>query len=147
MPRKPASANDLFEQFAERLLERVVFPALEDRFFPLVDQLLGPPPAPRNKPVYTRSPRTLPRVKTPPAAAARPARALATTYYDVLQVSPKADREVIRAAYRNLSQRFHPDHNPGNKAAEERFKRIAEAYGVLEDAQKRAAYDRSRGIT
>jgi molecular chaperone DnaJ len=63
-------------------------------------------------------------------------------YYDLLGIDPLAGTEEIKKAYRRLAHQFHPDKNPGNPAAEEHFKRITEAYEVLQDAQKRAAYDR-----
>lgn len=63
------------------------------------------------------------------------------TYYDVLQVSQNADPEVIKAAYRSLAQRFHPDKNPGNPDAEQYFKVINRAYEVLSDPVKREGYD------
>lgn len=63
------------------------------------------------------------------------------TYYDVLQVSPSADPEVIKAAYRSLAQRFHPDKNPGNPDAEQNLKIINRAYEVLSDPAKRVSYD------
>ena len=63
-------------------------------------------------------------------------------YYEVLGVSRTASREEIKAAYRRLAVKFHPDRNPGDKAAEESFKEAAEAYAVLSDAEKRANYDR-----
>ena len=69
-------------------------------------------------------------------------------YYDLLGIDSLASPEEIKKAYRRLAHQFHPDKNPGNPAAEEHFKRITEAYEVLQDAQKRAAYDRrgaSRG--
>lgn len=64
-----------------------------------------------------------------------------TTFYDVLQVSPNADPEVIKAAYRSLVQRYHPDKNPGNPDAEKRLKTINRAYEVLSDPVKREGYD------
>lgn len=63
-------------------------------------------------------------------------------YYEVLGVSRAATDQEIKSAYRKLALKFHPDRNPGDKAAEEKFKEAAEAYSVLADAQKRAAYDR-----
>lgn len=63
-------------------------------------------------------------------------------YYDVLGVSRNAGRDEIKAAYRKLAVAFHPDRNPGDPAAEEKFKEAAEAYAVLSDAEKRAHYDR-----
>jgi len=61
--------------------------------------------------------------------------------YAVLEVDRKADADAIRKAYRQLARKFHPDHNPGDKAAEERFKEISEANAVLSDPEKRALYD------
>lgn len=63
------------------------------------------------------------------------------TFYDVLQVSPNADQEIIKAAYRSLVQRFHPDKNPDNPDAEQYLKIINRAYEVLSDPVKRAGYD------
>jgi molecular chaperone DnaJ len=63
-------------------------------------------------------------------------------YYEVLQVSKTASDSEIKTAYRKLAMQYHPDRNPGDSAAEEKFKECSEAYGVLSDPQKRAAYDR-----
>ncbi len=63
-------------------------------------------------------------------------------YYDILGVSRDADDAELKRAFRNLARTHHPDKNPGDKRAEERFKEIAEAYGVLSDPAKRAQYDR-----
>lgn len=62
-------------------------------------------------------------------------------YYEVLGVKKTAAEEEIKKAYRKLAMKYHPDRNPGNKQAEERFKEINEAYAVLSDKQKRAQYD------
>lgn len=63
-------------------------------------------------------------------------------YYELLGVSRTAKPEDIKKAYRKLAMECHPDRNPGDKAAEQRFKDISHAYDVLKDDQKRAAYDR-----
>ncbi len=63
-------------------------------------------------------------------------------YYQVLGIDRKAKEEEIKRVYRKLAMKHHPDHNPGDKQAEERFKEINEAYQVLGDAEKRAHYDR-----
>jgi molecular chaperone DnaJ len=63
-------------------------------------------------------------------------------YYEVLGVAKDSSEEDIKRAYRKLAVKFHPDKNPGDASAEEKFKELGEAYDVLFDAQKRAAYDR-----
>ncbi len=63
-------------------------------------------------------------------------------YYEILEISRTATETEIKAAYRKLAIKHHPDKNPDDHTAEEKFKEAAEAYSVLSDAQKRAAYDR-----
>jgi molecular chaperone DnaJ len=63
-------------------------------------------------------------------------------YYDLLGVAKGADPKDIKSAYRKMAMKFHPDQNPGDKAAEDKFKEINEAYAVLSDPEKRARYDR-----
>jgi len=63
-------------------------------------------------------------------------------YYEILGVSKGSSQDEIKKAYRKVAMQFHPDRNPGDKAAEEKFKEAAEAYEVLSDADKRAQYDR-----
>src|SRR5580692_395069 len=62
-------------------------------------------------------------------------------YYELLGVSRKAVQKDIRAAYRKLARKYHPDLNPGDKSSEEKFKQVQEAYDVLSDAKKRQMYD------
>src|SRR6058998_3558809 len=63
-------------------------------------------------------------------------------YYEVLGIAQNAAEEEIKRAYRKLAVKFHPDKNPDDPHAEEKFKEIGEAYDVLSDPEKRAAYDR-----
>jgi molecular chaperone DnaJ len=67
--------------------------------------------------------------------------ALSDDYYELLEVTRSADDGTIKSSYRKLAMKFHPDKNPGCKDSEARFKAISEAYDVLRDPQKRAAYD------
>jgi len=72
--------------------------------------------------------------RTPLAAAKK-------DYYELLAVNRNASEDDLKKAYRKLALQYHPDRNPGDKQAEEKFKEISEAYSVLSDAQKRAQYD------
>src|SRR5439155_9711667 len=65
-------------------------------------------------------------------------------YYQLLGVPKNATAAEIKKAYRKLAQRHHPDANPGNKDAEERFKEISSAYDVIGDPEKRTSYDQVR---
>ncbi len=67
---------------------------------------------------------------------------MAKNFYDILSVSRSASEKEIRQAYRRLARKYHPDVNPGDTKAEERFKQINSAYEVLSDAEKRKKYDR-----
>jgi DnaJ-class molecular chaperone len=62
-------------------------------------------------------------------------------YYEILGIPKNATDKQIKAAYRKLARKYHPDHNPGNKGAEDKFKEVAEASAVLSDPEKRAKYD------
>src|SRR3954468_14043401 len=62
-------------------------------------------------------------------------------YYEVLGVRREASDDEIKKAYRSLARKYHPDRNPGDKQAEAQFKEVQDAYDVLSDKQKRAAYD------
>src|SRR4051794_12768360 len=65
-----------------------------------------------------------------------------TDYYELLEVSRTATETELKSAFRKLAMKHHPDKNPGDKQAETKFKELNEAYQVLSDGQKRAAYDR-----
>jgi molecular chaperone DnaJ len=66
---------------------------------------------------------------------------MAKNYYEVLGVDKNATADELKKKYRKLSLQYHPDKNPGNKEAEDKFKEIAEAYSVLSDEEKRKKYD------
>src|SRR5690242_8880165 len=63
-------------------------------------------------------------------------------YYSILGVSKTEDEKEIKSAYRKLARKYHPDVNPGDKSAEEKFKEISEAHEILSDPHKRSQYDR-----
>ena len=62
-------------------------------------------------------------------------------YYEVLGIDKNADDSAIKSAYRKLAKKYHPDMNPGDKEAEQKFKEASEAYAILSDADKRRKYD------
>jgi len=66
---------------------------------------------------------------------------MAQEFYETLKVDRKASSDEIRKSYRRLARKYHPDLNPGDKAAEDRFKKLQEAYDVLSDPKKRQMYD------
>ena len=66
---------------------------------------------------------------------------MAKDYYATLGISRTASPDEIQKAYRKLARKYHPDLNPGDKSAEDRFKNVQEAYDVLSDAKKRQMYD------
>lgn len=63
-------------------------------------------------------------------------------YYEILGVTKGAAEDEIKKAYRKVAMQYHPDRNPGDKSAEEKFKEAAEAYEVLSDSDKKSQYDR-----
>ncbi|MBM3263275.1 MAG: DnaJ domain-containing protein, partial [candidate division Zixibacteria bacterium] len=63
-------------------------------------------------------------------------------YYEILGLNRSASEDEIKSAYRKMAKQYHPDRNPGDKKAEEKFKEAAEAYEVLSDGDKRSRYDR-----
>ena len=66
---------------------------------------------------------------------------MARDYYDILGLSKSASDSEIKSSYRKLAMKYHPDRNPGDKKAEDKFREITESYEILKDSQKKAAYD------
>lgn len=64
------------------------------------------------------------------------------TYYEILEVAQDAGFDEIKSNYRKLAMKYHPDRNPDNKKAEEKFKQVSEAYEILSDTNKRTDYDK-----
>ncbi len=62
-------------------------------------------------------------------------------YYDILNVSKSSSQDEIKKAYRKIAMKYHPDRNPDNKDAEDKFKEAAEAYSILSDENKKSRYD------
>ena len=67
---------------------------------------------------------------------------MSASYYEILEVEENASSETIKKAYRKQAMKYHPDRNPDNKEAEEKFKEVNEAYSILSDPDKKAKYDR-----
>ena len=101
--------------------------------------------AARGHVVFFASGKDAPAVFEPPPVAAAPFFEMATVkrdYYEVLSVQRNANGDELKKSYRRLAVQYHPDKNPGDPKAEDKFKELGEAYDILNDPDKRAAYDR-----
>lgn len=137
MPRD--ALGDLIDRLTDALVDGV-----DAMFQRHTGAIPGDSPAPE-RPRRARKARNTPKADRKRQGAGKSQRGTLPDYYAVLEVHPSASVETIQAAFRALSKKCHPDANPGDKRAEERFKRLTEARDVLMDVEKRRAYDRARG--
>src|SRR4051794_4158158 len=106
----------------------------------------------RSTPLRRNRPKPLPTSHRPDPTARERGRPVSTRdfiekdYYAVLGVPQDADASAIKKAYRQLARDLHPDKNPGNTEAENRFKEVSEAYDVLSDPKRRGEYDEARRL-
>ena len=138
----------IYKQLADLLTRRgiTVMDVLGADFDPHVHQAVAHEPSPGARDgevIEVAAARLQPRRPPAPAGDGEGGEGVTSRdYYEVLEVARTASEQEIKSAYRKLALRHHPDRNPGDKAAEEKFKEAAEAYAVLADPQKRSLYDR-----